>query len=173
MPNKVPNQAPILCPCGTGSPYEMCCGMYHHNPGTAPTAEALMRSRYSAFALQNFDYIAATQKLESDPEQSATDVQESNETTQWIKLKINETESGLEKDKSGMVSFTAHFKEGKHIGRLSERSLFKKVKNVWYYVSGEHEVQGNTPHVLPQEMKLGRNDPCHCGSGKKFKKCCG
>ncbi|WP_031214518.1 YchJ family protein [Marinomonas profundimaris] len=163
---------PVKCPCGTGSPYEMCCGMYHNNPGTAPTAETLMRSRYTAFAIGDFDYIAATQKIKEAPEQSATDIQDSNEHTKWIKLEITETEEGLEKDKTGVVAFSAHFKEGKHIGRLSERSIFKKTKGQWFYISGEHDVQKNTPLINSEEMKTGRNDPCLCGSGKKFKKCC-
>ena len=163
---------PANCPCGTGTPYEMCCGMYHNNPGSAPTAEALMRSRYSAFAVGKFDYIAATQKLKEDPKQTSKDISESNQHTQWIKLEISETSEGLEKDKEGMVSFSAHFKEGKHIGKLSERSLFKKTKNQWFYISGEHEVEKNTPLVNSVEMNVGRNDPCICGSGKKFKKCC-
>ncbi|MCW4628389.1 YchJ family protein [Marinomonas rhodophyticola] len=139
---------------------------------TAPTAETLMRSRYTAFALGNFDYIAATQKLIDDPNQSASDIQDSNEQTKWIKLEIHSTEEGLEKDKKGLVSFSAHFKEGKHIGRLSERSLFKKIKGKWFYISGEHDIQKNTPLINSEAMKVGRNDPCLCGSGKKFKKCC-
>ncbi|NLQ16156.1 YchJ family protein [Marinomonas sp. M1K-6] len=163
---------PVNCPCGTGSPYEMCCGMYHNNPGTAPTAEALMRSRYTAFSLGHFDYIAATQKLKEAPNQSASDIQDSNEYTQWIKLEINATEEGSEKDKQGTVAFSAHFKEGKHIGCLNERSVFKKVKDQWFYISGEHDIAKNTPLINSAAMKLGRNDPCLCGSGKKFKKCC-
>lgn len=164
---------PVNCPCGTGSPYEMCCGMYHNNPGTAPTAEILMRSRYTAFVIRDFNYIAITQKLKENPEQVAADIEDSNDNTQWIKLEVHETEEGLEKDKKGMVSFSAHFKEGKHIGRLSERSLFKKIKKEWFYISGEHEVEKKTPLVNSDAMKIGRNDPCLCGSGKKYKKCCG
>ncbi|MFT2098767.1 YchJ family protein [Marinomonas sp. 2405UD66-6] len=163
---------PVNCPCGTSRPYEMCCGMYHNNPGTAPTAETLMRSRYTAFAIRNFEYIAATQKLKEAPDQTAADIEDSNDHTQWIKLEINSTEDGLEKDKTGVVAFSAHFKEGKHIGRLSERSIFKKVKGQWFYITGEHEVQKNTPLVNSAEMNIGRNDPCLCGSGKKYKKCC-
>ncbi|WP_156496557.1 YchJ family protein [Marinomonas aquimarina] len=147
--------------------------MYHNNPGTAPTAEALMRSRYSAFALKKFDYIAATQRLQEDPSQSGDDISDSNGATQWVKLEILETQDGGPKDKTGMVAFAAHFKEGSNTGRLSERSLFEKVDGVWLYVAGEHEVQGHTPYVAPDAVKLGRNDPCLCGSGKKYKKCCG
>lgn len=164
---------PAQCPCGSSAPYEMCCGMYHNNPGTAPTAEALMRSRYSAFALHNFDYIAATQKLAQEPEQSGADIEDSNGKTQWVQLNIIETQAGEAKDHKGVVSFTAHFKEGNNTGKLSERSLFEKHDGVWYYIAGEHEIQGNTPHIVPKEARVGRNDPCLCGSGKKYKKCCG
>lgn len=164
---------PAQCPCGSKAHYEMCCGMYHNNPGTAPTAEALMRSRYSAFALQKFDYISMTQKLESDPDQNPEDISDSNGRTQWTSLEILDTVDGGPKDKTGMVEFAAHFKEGSNTGRLSERSLFEKVNGEWFYVSGEHEIQGHTPYVAPESAKLGRNDPCICGSGKKYKKCCG
>lgn len=164
---------PDSCPCGSGLTYEMCCGMYHNNPGTAPTAEALMRSRYTAFYLKKFDYIAQTQKLLENPEQKADEIKSSNGSTQWIKLEVLETSAGLENDEEGMVAFSAHFKEGSNIGKLSERSLFKRIDQQWFYISGEHELKANVPLIKTPEMNIGRNDPCHCGSGKKFKKCCG
>ncbi|TYL48037.1 YchJ family protein [Marinomonas sp. IMCC 4694] len=159
----------INCPCGTQTPYEMCCGMYHSNPGTAPTAERLMRSRYTAFAIGNFDYIGLTQRLQDLQELDAKD---SNGHTRWIKLEINGTEGGLENDDTGFVTFSADFKEGKHSGRLKERSKFRKVNQQWFYVSGEHVIEKNTPLINSATMNLGRNDPCLCGSGRKFKKCC-
>ena len=164
---------PAQCPCGSKTHYEMCCGMYHNNPGTAPTAEALMRSRYCAFSLQKFDYIAATQRIQEAPDQVASEIEDSNGATQWVKLEILATQDGGAKDKTGMVEFVAHFKEGSNTGRLSERSLFEKIDGAWMYVSGDHEIQGHTPYVAPETDKIGRNDPCICGSGKKYKKCCG
>jgi SEC-C motif-containing protein len=145
--------------------------MYHHNPGTAPTAEILMRSRYSAFALKQFDYIITTQKLGETPE-TAADIAESNGATQWIKLEVLGSINGSEKDKTGQVTFCAQFKEGSNTGKLTETSNFERIDGQWYYTGGRHQIQGNTPHILPEEHKIGRNDPCHCGSGKKFKKCC-
>lgn len=163
---------PDNCPCGTGAPYEMCCGMYHNNPGTAPTAEALMRSRYSAFALGKFNYIASTQKLKDSPKQSEKEIQDCSQTTVWQRLEILETEGGMERDKEGVVSFCAHFQEGKHLGKLKERSLFKRVKKQWFYIGGEHDIEKSTPIIKNESVKIGRNDPCFCGSGKKYKKCC-
>lgn len=164
---------PEKCPCNSNLNYQTCCGVFHNAPGSAPTAETLMRSRYTAFYLKKYDYIAQTQALPEAPEQKAADIKAANDTTQWIKLEVHETEAGTERDNEGMVSFSAHFKEGRHTGKLQERSLFKRIDDQWLYISGEHEVQQQTPLIKSAEMKIGRNDPCHCGSGKKFKKCCG
>lgn len=160
------------CPCNSNKTYDDCCGLYHKTPGSAPTAETLMRSRYTAFQQKNFDYIARTQKLADNPKQTAAEIKKANDATQWTKLEILETQDGREQDKTGMVAFSAHFKEGRHVGKLSERSLFKRLKEEWVYISGEHEVKNNQPLVKSADMNMGRNDPCSCGSGKKFKKCC-
>ena len=165
----------ILCPCGTAKNYQDCCGVYHQNPGSAPTAEALMRSRYSAFAVNDIDYIQATQQLaEATSEVETQAIKEENSSTEWQQLEIIDTEQGQQADNTGSVTFCARFKEGKHQGELSEKSLFEKRNGQWYYVSGSHEVSSNAPPAMPVEShKIGRNDPCTCGSGKKFKKCCG
>lgn len=155
------------CPCGSESQYADCCGTFHANPGSAPTAESLMRSRYSAFALGLFDYIDATQTLPH-----AENAEDSNGQTLWTKLDIISTEQGKDTDTVGKVTFAAHFKEGKHTGRLKEVSMFEKKEGQWYYVSGEHQVQENTAFANSTGIKTGRNDPCICGSGKKYKKCC-
>ncbi|MBM6550214.1 YchJ family protein [Marinomonas ostreistagni] len=157
------------CPCGANASYDACCGKYHNQSQNAPTAEALMRSRYSAFALGYFDYIAATQRLINEPDIRGDDIAQSNGQTQWLELEINDTQDGQEDDMTGMVAFTAHFQEGQHSGQLQERSLFEKVDGRWLYIAGEHEVKPATKAV----EKVGRNDPCTCGSGKKYKKCCG
>lgn len=161
-----------LCPCGSNMPYDKCCERFHHHSAKAPTAEALMRSRYSAFALQKYDYIIATQRLSGQDNPTSAALAQSCQGTEWVSLTINDTSAGLEADQQGAVSFTAQFQEGQHSGELSERSLFEKIDGEWFYVSGEHTVQSNMKHqsALP---KIGRNDPCACGSGKKHKKCCG
>lgn len=163
---------PFLCPCGTQKAYDNCCGSYHENIGSAPTAEALMRSRYSAFALNKMHYIRATQQLENESDPVDDDeleaINNSNAQTNWTHLEILATEKGQADDETGTVTFRAHFQEGQHKGELSEKSYFKKDKEHWLYVSGEHKVKAN-----PAKHNIGRNDPCFCGSGKKFKKCCG
>lgn len=162
----------IDCPCGTGRVYQECCGVYHKNPGTAPTAESLMRSRYAAFAVGDFPYINATQKLSDDKSLIESDADETTVQTRWTKLEIHSTEAGSIKDNTGTVTFSAHFEEGRHAGQLTERSVFEKMNGQWFYVSGDHEINPNPSLRHSQANKTGRNDPCPCGSGKKHKKCC-
>ena len=144
-----------LCPCGSDATFELCCGRYL-NGEAAPTAEALMRSRYSAYVLNNHGYLEKTWHMESCPEQLG------GTALQWIGLEIVGSERGLEDDQDGVVEFIASFREGSRGKKLHEASRFVRVDGVWVYLDGKCSVSD-----------VGRNDPCPCGSGKKFKKCCG
>jgi len=117
-----------------------------------------MRSRYSAYVLKRSDYLAATWHPSTRP--ASLDV--SADDTQWQRLEIVATEKGGSGDNDGVVEFAAYYQGG----QLHERSRFLKEEGKWLYVDGD---------ILPPvtETKAGRNDPCPCGSGKKFKKCCG
>ncbi|MDY7117652.1 YchJ family protein [Halomonas sp. SSL-5] len=144
-----------FCPCGSGRPLADCCGRYHAGE-PAPTPEALMCSRYSAFALRLTDYLMATwhpstrpQGLDSDP------------VTVWKRLEI--LESGEEGER-GRVHFRATFREGRRWAVLEESSRFVREAGQWFYVDGETALH---------RLKPGRNAPCPCGSGRKFKACCG
>ena len=147
----------IPCPCGSGQALEACCGPRLQG-GVAVTAEALMRSRYSAYVLKNSGYLSDTWHPSTRPD----DLDVSADEVEWLRLQIMATEKGGNSDESGMVEFVAHF----HGGQLHERSRFIKEGGRWYYVDGE---------LLPplKEEKPGRNAPCPCGSGKKYKRCCG
>ncbi len=117
-----------------------------------------MRSRYCAYVLKRSDYLAATWHPSTRP--ASLDV--SSDDTAWQRLVIVDTEKGGIDDREGEVEFAAYFLGGE----LHERSRFLKEAGQWLYVDGD---------ILPPrtEVKVGRNDPCPCGSGKKFKKCCG
>ncbi|RTR06343.1 YchJ family protein [Halomonas nitroreducens] len=142
------------CPCGSGRPLAACCGRYHDGE-PAPTPEALMRSRYSAFALGLADYLLSSWASETRPASLPDDG-----PTQWVRLEILEHgESGDE----GTVHFRATFREGRRWGVLEEHSRFRREAGRWFYVDG-------APSVT--RLKPGRNDPCPCGSGKKGKACC-
>jgi SEC-C motif-containing protein len=137
----------VTCVCGAGESLETCCGPYLAKKGWPKTAEALMRARYTAYAEGNVDFIA-----------------------EWLGLEILATEFGGENDEAGSVEFLARYKlKGVTIPHR-ERAQFEKKDGKWYFVDGK---EISAPPVRHEGPRTGRNDPCPCGSGKKFKKCCG
>ena len=157
-----------LCPCGSNADYADCCGRYHA-AGTAPTAERLMRSRYAAYALGKLDYIEATC---GGPAAIAFDRAEAEVLqlgTEWLGLEIVWTKKGRQGDSEGTVSFVARYRNNGEETALSETSLFKRIDGRWFY--WDRDAAANA--APPRATGIGRNDPCPCGSGKKFKKCCG
>lgn len=142
-----------LCPCQSGLPYAACCAPYHQGEA-APTPVALMRSRYSAFALALGDYLVATGTVGSSAEELAA----WSRSVVWLSLVVHEH------DAEHFVRFTARYLEGKSLVTLSERSEFERRGGRWHYVRGEPNVQTRA---------IERNEPCPCASGKKFKACHG
>ncbi|MGA6108237.1 YchJ family protein [Pseudomonas solani] len=147
------------CPCGSGNLPDLCCGR-HHGGHPAPSAEALMRSRYSAYVLGLVDYLVETtlpaQREGLDREaMKAWSLQST-----WLGLEVEAFELLGGKPEHALVTFVArwHDQAGEHSHR--ERSSFVQNDGRWYFID---------PTV---ETKAGRNDPCICGSGQKFKKCC-
>ncbi len=121
------------CPCGSGMALEACCGPYIDGALAAPTAEALMRSRYSAYALQEADYLRATWHRDTRPSRVRLDPEQ-----RWIGLSIKATEAGCEGDSRGVVEFVARFKVAGRGHRLHERSRFECIDGQWYYRDGDH-----------------------------------
>lgn len=158
-----------ICPCGSKKDYADCCEAYH-NGQAAPTAEALMRARYSAFEKGQLQFLSDSLTESSRKDYSAEETANWAGRAKWHKLVIVKTEAGQEADDHGVVEFQAHFKMDGRNQIHHERSRFTKEDGRWHYVDGEMNPAQQQRIV---EHKLGRNDPCHCGSGKKFKKCCG
>ena len=164
----------MTCPCGVGESLEVCCGPRHDGSQPATTAAELMRSRYSAYVVGNIDYVVAThdpaQRDQVDREAATMWSQQS----QWLGLEIVATEAGGPDDDAGVVEFIARFMLGGRPQQHHERSRFTRVDEGagprWVYVDGE--VQKARP-VAREAPKVGRNEPCPCGSGKKYKKCHG
>ncbi len=164
-----------LCPCNSGLTLQSCCQPLHQGQRSAPTAVALMRSRFSAYATQQFSYLHHTW-AQSSQTPSLQELSQSSNRTEWVGLVIHSTELGKEKDIEGWVTFSAYFREltPNHtpscLKSMTERSYFQKIpseeqatESRWVYVDGQ--TQEKTP-------ALGRNSPCVCGSGRKFKQCC-
>ncbi|WP_340159935.1 YchJ family protein [uncultured Hoeflea sp.] len=156
------------CPCGSNQIYSACCGRYHAGEA-APTAEALMRSRYSAYALGNLDYIEATccgpaaiafDRAEAELQQLGT---------QWLGLDVDRTSKGRERDSQGTVSFTARYRHNGAEQQMVETSEFRRIDGRWFYYDRMPAVAA----ARAGTSRTGRNDPCPCGSGRKYKKCCG
>ena len=144
------------CPCGSGIALDDCCGKWHQGQ-PAPSAERLMRSRYSAYTLGLIDYLVAT----TLPAQQAALDRDSMRAwslgSTWLGLEVEGSELI---DTHAFVTFTARWHEGDGEHRHRERSAFVQQAGRWYFID---------PTV---PLKAGRNDPCPCGSGQKFKKCC-
>ncbi|HTO04909.1 MAG TPA: YchJ family protein [Opitutus sp.] len=157
------------CPCGSGRSYETCCEPIIAG-APASTAEALMRSRYSAYVKHAFDHLGRSLSAEQRKDYAPDDARRWAEKSEWLGLKILRTEAGGPDDQEGLVEFCARFRtEGQEHEHL-EIARFSREAGQWVY-AGQVAPQGQT--VRREAPKVGRNDPCPCGSGKKYKKCCG
>ncbi|HEY3438767.1 MAG TPA: YchJ family protein [Actinotalea sp.] len=118
------------CPCGTGLTYAECCGPFHQG-GRAPTAEHLMRSRFSAFALGDTDYLLHTWHATTRPSQLELDPE-----VGWYRLDVLHTERGTLTDTTGVVEFRAHYRGPSGRGAMHEVSRFVREAGVWLYLDG-------------------------------------
>ncbi|MYS93398.1 MULTISPECIES: YchJ family protein [Streptomyces] len=116
------------CPCGLPQAYEACCGRYHSGAAAAPTAEALMRSRYSAFVKGDAGYLLRTWHPRTRPGTLELDPR-----MRWTGLEILGTSDGSAFHSGGAVEFRASYRGG----ALHERSRFERVDGAWVYVDGD------------------------------------
>ncbi len=175
--------ATTYCPCGNPESFEKCCGLYISGQSFPDTAEKLMRSRYTAYTLGDIDYIKTSLAPESQHDFDASNTRKWAKQSKWLGLKIHNAVGGPG-DKTGTVEFTASYKEKNETLEHHEVSQFRKdERGHWLFLSGDahthKEGEGHNHHrakvetVIRDSPKIGRNDPCSCGSGKKFKKCHG
>jgi SEC-C motif-containing protein len=145
--------------------YEHCCGPYHTGDKNPETAEILMRSRFTAYARRNDAYLLATWDVGQRPES----IDFSKEQAEWQRLEIINCKKGGKTDTKGLVEFKAYYLlDGKeHV--MHELSRFKKAGSRWLYLDGLVKSVGK----VGLQTNQGKNAPCSCGSGKKFKRCCG
>lgn len=172
------------CHCGSQKSLEACCKPLIMGQAKPKSAEELMRSRYTAFVLCDIGYIKRTTAPEMRKGFDETGTKKWAETADWKGLEILKTEKGGPEDKKGVVEFQVTYGEKGKVLEHHEVSEFRKDGEDWFFVDGEahthEEGQGHQHHhhpkpqtVVREAPKIGRNDPCTCGSGKKFKKCCG
>ena len=157
------------CPCGSGIDYSKCCEKYISGADKAPTAESLMRARYSAYTKVEVDFILKTHDSKTRSDISKDETKTWAEESEWLGLDVIRVVDGKKDDKSGIVEFKAYYKQAGVKRTHHEEATFVKKRGAWYF---EDSKIINKP-VVRQGAKIGRNDPCPCGSGKKYKKCCG
>ncbi len=121
------------CPCSSGLQYGECCGPIHTGSAPAPTAQALMRSRFSAFAVGDADYLLESWHPSTRPADLDLDAD-----TRWLRLDIVSTSAGGPFDDRGEVAFEARYRtaDGER-GVLRERSRFVREHGRWYYLDGD------------------------------------
>ena len=120
------------CPCGSGLKYSNCCSQFIKLSKSAPTAEILMRSRYTSYVIKNENYLLSTWHHTTRPETLKLD----GDVAQWLRLTIINTDAGMEKDMEGTVEFNAEFKVNEHKQSLHEVSRFIKEDGHWFYMDG-------------------------------------
>ncbi|MFK8068763.1 MAG: YchJ family protein [Gammaproteobacteria bacterium] len=146
------------CPCASGKIYPDCCELMHKGKVDSPDAEQTMRARYTAFCYSEIGYLVDTTHPKKRRLGDSFSLSKLIKKTRWIGLKIIEHKT---EEEVAYVDFVAFRIEEGQIAQQHERSKFIFVIDKWFYFDGEE---------LPT-IKLQRNDPCFCGSGKKFKKC--
>ena len=159
-----------LCPCGSGLADAACCDRYISGSALPPTAEALMRARYVSYATGRIDFIERTHAPETREDFNRQASEKWARESEWKGLRIVSLKDGSERDSTGVVSFAADFSQDGKDYRHEEIAQFRKVDGAWMFLSGASPKPETFVKTGPD---LGRNDPCHCGSGKKFKKCHG
>ncbi|MFC4334240.1 YchJ family protein [Salininema proteolyticum] len=122
------------CPCGTGDVYGECCEPLHRGEREAATAEGLMRSRFSAFAFADADYVMRTWHPRTRPDSVEFDPGE-----RWTRLEIVDKTDGSPFHDQGTVTFRAYFRNSDGRGYLEERSSFVKEEGRWLYRDGDAE----------------------------------
>jgi SEC-C motif-containing protein len=128
-----------------------------------------MRSRYAAFVKGEIAYLRTSHDPETREEFDEDSARQWATQADWKSFEVKRTEDGGEKDTTGVVEFVANYEVEGNAVRHHEISDFRRVEGEWFFRDGREipvTVRRDTP-------KVGRNDPCPCGSGKKFKKCCG
>ncbi len=132
----------------------------------AASAEQLMRSRFTAHALRDYRYLHQTY-LETSKRPFTEEPDDGGELA-WTRLVIHSHEPGPQPDRA-FVDFTAYFQDNGVEHPLHEKSEFARINGDWFYTRSVR----TGPAPVKAAPKVGRNDPCPCGSGKKFKQCCG
>lgn len=151
----------MKCHCCSGKAFKDCCQPVIKDCNAAHP-EQLMRSRFSAYVIRNYEYVLGTYSPQQRKHLSLQDLSDSAVGTKWCSLEIITSSMN---GNDGSVEFIATYAIDAEFFSMHEISSFEKQGSNWYYTTG---VAGTRSGKLTPS----RNDKCPCGSGKKFKKCC-
>ena len=158
-----------ICPCGSKINLNQCCLPIIQGQRKPGTAVELLRARYTAFTQGAVEFILSSHHSRTVDEIKKDEIEDWSKNSEWLGLNIVQVEGGKESDTQGTIIFGAKYKaEGKDHDHW-EKSYFEKENGDWKFLDAEGIQTGTLRRAEP---KIGRNDPCPCGSGKKFKKCC-
>lgn len=157
------------CPCGSGTPLTTCCSPFIEGTVQAESAEQLMRARYTAHTIAKMKFIIDTHHPSSRGEIDEAATTKWAAESDWLGLDIRNVDDTDET--TTRIEFTARYRDvDKQRHTHHEVAVFEKYHGQWYFRDAE------VPEIkqfIREAPKQGRNDPCACESGKKYKKCCG
>lgn len=153
------------CPCGSGKNFGDCCEPILAGRKEAGNAEELMRARFTAHVTHNFRFLHDSYRPTAGKPYVA---EEGEPTMEWTKLVVHAHEISADPDKA-FVDFSAYGTEDKVEKVLHEKAEFLRVNGRWLY---NREARLGPAPYKAAAPKVGRNEPCPCGSGKKYKHCC-
>jgi SEC-C motif-containing protein len=157
------------CACGSQKPLPECCLPLIQGQQKPKTAEELLRARYTAFTRGDVDYIVATHHSKTSDQMKREEIEEWSKGSEWLGMTVHQKTGGEATDEKGTIIFHAQYKQADKVTDHWENSLFEKEDGQWKFLDAQGVHHGTFRRAEP---KIGRNDPCACGSGKKFKKCC-
>jgi SEC-C motif-containing protein len=153
------------CPCGSGKLFEACCEPIHLGRKAPATAEELMRARFTAHVVHNFKFLHDTHRPTAGKPYVA---EEGEPAVTWTRLEVHQHEVMPDNPDKAYVDFSAYGTEDGVEKVLHEKGEFLRIDGKWLY--NREARLGPAPYKAAP--KVGRNDPCPCGSGKKYKQCC-
>lgn len=154
------------CPCGSGQTYGSCCELVITGQKPAANAEVLMRARFTAHTAYNFKFLHDSYRGTAGKPYVP---EEGTPTMEWTRLVVHNHETSAENPDKAYVDFSAYGIEDKVEKVLHEKGEFLRINGQWLY---NREARLGPAPYKASGPKVGRNEPCPCGSGKKYKHCC-
>jgi SEC-C motif-containing protein len=159
----------MACPCGSGESFDQCCGPILRGDRPADSPQQLMRARYTAYVRHEIDFLHDSTAPAAREQLDRQATENWSRQADWHSLEILGTEGGSGSDDDGTVEFIARYSLQGNPVEHHEIATFERQQGRWYFVDSLEPKQTPYRRAMP---KIGPNDPCPCGSGRKYKKCC-